>query len=135
LVRKRSTRPRNKFRLKSKVVYDPAIKEKVIVIDEESEKPMENPSTSKKIPVTKLERNKFKKGGLTVNKKTPTGKDRVSARKQGKRNMKGPNPKIGSEGDKPKRMKTRSQSKQTRRNSLDLLAEATTSVFQGDLSV
>jgi hypothetical protein len=75
-----------------------------------------------------------KKGGLTVNKKTPTGKDRVATRKQGKKNKKGPNPAIGSEGDNPTRMKTRSQSQQTRRNSLDLLAEAVTSVFQGDLS-
>jgi len=87
-------------------VYDPAIKEKVIIINEEYGKPMENPSTSNKILVTKLERNKFKKGGLTVNKKNPIGKGRVSARKRGKKNMKGPNSKIGSEWDKPKRMKT-----------------------------
>jgi hypothetical protein len=75
-----------------------------------------------------------KKGGLTVNKKTPTGKDRVATRKQGKKNKKGLNPAIRSEGDKPMRMKNHSQSQQTRRNSLDLLAEAVTSVFQGDLS-
>jgi hypothetical protein len=51
-----------------------------------------------------------KKGGLTVNKKTPTGKDRVATRKQGKKDKKGPNPAIRSEGDKPTRMKTHSQS-------------------------
>jgi hypothetical protein len=96
---------------------------------------MENSSTSKKIHVTKLERNKFKKGGLTVNKKIPTRKDRVFARKQGKRNRKGPNPKIGYEWDKPMRIQNRSQSQQTRMNSLNFLAEATTSVFQGDISV
>jgi hypothetical protein len=135
LVRKKNTRPRNKFRLKSKAVYNPAIKEKVNIIDVESVNPEEKPSTSNKIPITKLERNKYKKGGLTVNKKTPTGKDRVATRKQGKKNKKGPNPGIRSEGDKPTRMQTRSQSQHTRMNSLNLLAEAVTSFFQGDLSV
>jgi hypothetical protein len=40
VMRKRGTRPQNKFRMKSKAVYKPAIKEKVIIIDEESVKPM-----------------------------------------------------------------------------------------------
>jgi hypothetical protein len=39
LIRKRSTRPQNKFRLKSKAMYNPAIKDKVIVIDEEPTNP------------------------------------------------------------------------------------------------
>jgi hypothetical protein len=107
--------------MKSKAMYKPAITEKVIIIDEEPVKPMEKPSTSKKIPVIKPERNKSKKGSLTMNKKTPTDTNRVPARKQGKKNVRGSNPKIGSEGDKPTRMKTRSQSKQTRKDSLDLL--------------
>jgi hypothetical protein len=116
-------------------MYNPAIKDKVIIIDEESAKPKEDPSTSKKIPVTKLERNKYKKGGLTTNKKTPTGKDRASAIKQSKKNKKGPNPMIRSEGDKIKKIKTRSQTNKTRRNSLDLMAGATTLVFQGEFAV
>jgi hypothetical protein len=95
----------------------------------------EKPSTRKKIPVTKPEKNKFKKGGLIINKKTITGKNRVSTRKQGKKNMKIPNPKIRSEGNEPKRMKTRSQSKQTRKDSLELLAEATSSIFHRNLSI
>jgi hypothetical protein len=72
LIRKQSTRPQNKFRMKSKAVYKPDITEKVISIDEEPAKPMEKPSTSKKIHVIKPERNKSKKGSLTMNKKTPT---------------------------------------------------------------
>lgn len=135
LIKKRSTRPRNKFRMKSKVMYKPVITEKVIIIDEEPTKPMEKPSTSKKFPVIKPERNKSKNGSLTMNKKTPTDTNRVPARKQGKKNVKGSNPKIGSEGDKPTRMQTTSQSKQTIRNGLDLLAEAASSVFHGDLPV
>jgi hypothetical protein len=63
-------------------------------------------STRNKIHVTNPKKNKFKKGGLTINKKTITGKNRVSTRKQGKKNMKIPNPKIKFEGNKPKRMKT-----------------------------
>jgi hypothetical protein len=39
MVRKRSIRPQNRFRLKSKAMYDPAIKDKVIVIDEEPTSP------------------------------------------------------------------------------------------------
>jgi hypothetical protein len=42
---------------------------------------------------------------------------------------------IRYEGDKIKRIKTHSQTKQTRRNNLDLLAEATTSVFQEEFAV
>jgi hypothetical protein len=106
VMRKRGTRPQNKFRLKSKVVYKPAITEKVIIIDEEPVKPMGKSSIRKKTPVTKPEKNKFKKGGLIINKKTITGKNKVPTRKQGKKDMKIPNPKIGSEGNEPKRMKT-----------------------------
>jgi hypothetical protein len=50
LMRKRSTRPRNKFRLKSKALYNHAIKYKVNIIDEEFAIPKEEPSTSNKIP-------------------------------------------------------------------------------------
>jgi hypothetical protein len=96
----------NKFRMKSKAVYKPAITEKVIIIDEESVKPMKKSSTSKKIHITKDEKNKFKKGGLIMNKKTINGKNRVFTRKLGKKNMKRSNPKIGSEGNEPKRMQT-----------------------------
>jgi hypothetical protein len=135
LIRKRSTRPRNKFRLKSKAMYNPAIKDKVIIIDEESANPKEEPSTSKKILVTKPKRDKYKKGGLTSNKNTPTGKDSASARKQSKRDKKGPNPTIRSEGYNLKRIQNRSQTKQTRRNNLDLLAEAATSVFQEEFAI
>jgi hypothetical protein len=39
MIRKRSTRPQKKFRLKSKSMYNPAIKDKVIVIDDEPTKP------------------------------------------------------------------------------------------------
>jgi hypothetical protein len=71
--------------MKSKAVYKPAITEKVIIIDEEPVKPMKKSSTSKKTPVTKPEKNKFKKGGLIINKKTITGKNRVPTRKQVRR--------------------------------------------------
>jgi hypothetical protein len=116
-------------------MYNHAIKDKVIIIDEEYTNQKEEPSTRNKILVTKIDRNKYKKGGMTTNKKTPTGKNRASARKQSKKNKRGPNPMIRSEGDKTKRVKTHSQTKQTRRNSLDLLAEETTSVFQGEFAV
>jgi len=114
---------------------NPSIKDKVIIIDQESTNPKEEPSTSKKILATKLERNKYNKGGLTTNKKTLTRKNKVSARKQSKKNKRGPNPMIRSKGDNLKRIQTRSQTKQTRRNNLDLMAEATTSVFQGEFAI
>jgi hypothetical protein len=135
LIRKQSTRSRNKFKMNCKVVYKPAITEKIIIIDEDTAKPMEKPSTSKKILVIKPERKKSKKGSLIMNKKTPIDTNRVPTRKQGKKNVKGSNPKIRSEGDKPTIMKNRSQSKKTRRKSLDLLTEATSSIFHGDLTV
>jgi hypothetical protein len=50
LIRKRSTRTQNKFRLKSKAMYNPAIKDKVIIIDEECSNPKEEPSTRNKNP-------------------------------------------------------------------------------------
>jgi hypothetical protein len=49
LVRKRSTRPQNKFRLKSKTMNKPAITEKVIIIDEEPVKPTGKTSTRRKL--------------------------------------------------------------------------------------
>jgi hypothetical protein len=107
-------------------MYNPAIKDKVIIIDEEYANPKEDPSTRKKNLVTKHERNKYKKGGLTTNKKAPIGRDRASARKLNKKNKKCPNPTIRYEGDKLKRIKNHSQTKQTRRNNLDLLSEAFT---------
>jgi hypothetical protein len=85
LMRKRSTLPRNKFRLKSKAMYNPTIKDKVIIIDEEFANPKENPSTTKKKPTTKLERNKYKNGGLTANTKTLIGKNEILQEKGGKR--------------------------------------------------
>jgi hypothetical protein len=58
--------------LKSKEIYNPIIKDKFTIIDEETANPKEEPSTSKKILLTMLERNKYKKGDLTTNTKTPT---------------------------------------------------------------
>jgi hypothetical protein len=46
LIRKRHTRPQNKFRLKSKAMYNPSIKDKVIVIDEEPTNPKAEPIAS-----------------------------------------------------------------------------------------
>jgi hypothetical protein len=138
LVRKRSTRPQNKFRLKSKAMYNPAIKDKVIVIDEEPTNPKVEPSTSKKVSTTRSEKKKPKKEDLATNKKVPTEKERVSARqqrKQSKQSKKGPKPMTRSEDDKPKKMTTHSQTKKTRRNNLDLLVEAAKSVFQGEVSI
>lgn len=108
LVRKRSTRPQNKFRLKFKTMNKPAISEKVIIIDEEPVKPTRKTSTSKKTPVTKPMKDKAKKGGLIIHKKTIIEKNRVLTRKQSKKNMKIPNPKIGSEGNETKCIQTRS---------------------------
>jgi len=51
-----------------------------------------------------------KKEGLTVNKKTRTGNDRVATRKLGKSDKKCPNPAIRSEGDKTMIMQNHSQS-------------------------
>jgi len=47
--------------MKSKAVHKPNIIDKVIIIDEDPIKPLKKPSTSNKIPVIKLERNKSKK--------------------------------------------------------------------------
>jgi hypothetical protein len=58
--------------MKSKVVYKHDIIEKVIIIDEDPVKLMRKPSTSNKIFVTNLYKNKFKKGGMIINKKTIT---------------------------------------------------------------
>jgi hypothetical protein len=55
LVRKMSTRPQNRFRLKSKAMYDPAIKYKVIVIDEEPTSPKVESLESKKVSTTRSE--------------------------------------------------------------------------------
>jgi hypothetical protein len=55
-------------------VYKPAITEKVIIINEEPIKPMGKSYISKKTPTNKLEKNKFKKGGLIINKKNITRK-------------------------------------------------------------
>jgi hypothetical protein len=63
----------------------PAIAENVFTIDEEPVKPIGKTSTIKKTLVTKLEKDKSKKGGLIVNKKTIIGKNRVLTRKQGKK--------------------------------------------------
>jgi hypothetical protein len=84
----------------------PAITEKVIIIDEEPVKPIGKTSIRKKTLVTKPMKDKSKKGGLIINKKTIIGKNKVLTRKQGKKDMKIPNPKIGSEGNEPKHMQT-----------------------------
>ena len=49
--------------------------------------------------------------------------------------MKIPNPKIGSEGNDSKRMKTQTQYKKTRKDRLELLAEATSSILHIKLSI
>jgi hypothetical protein len=74
LVRKRSTRPQNRFRLKSKFMYDPAIKDKVIVIDEEPTSPKVKSLASKKVSTTRSEQKKPKKNDPATNKKVPTEK-------------------------------------------------------------
>jgi len=89
-------------------VNKPPITKKVIIIDEEPVKPIGNTSTINKSLVTKPEKDKSQKGGLIINKKAIIGKNRVLTRKQGKKDMKIPNPKIGSEGNDPKHMQTRS---------------------------
>jgi hypothetical protein len=70
-----------------------------------------------------------------MDKNTPTGTNRASARKQGKRNAKGSNPRMGYKDDNLSKIITRYQSKQTKRNSLDLLAEATSLVCHGNSTV
>jgi hypothetical protein len=138
LIRKRSTRPQNKFILKSKAMYNPAIKDKVVVIDEEPINPNVEPSTSKKVFKTRVEKKKHKKEDLAANKKVLTEKDRVSARqqrKQSKQSKKGTKPLTRSEDGKPKKMTTRSETKQTRGNNLDMLDEAAKSLFQGEVSI
>jgi hypothetical protein len=118
LVRKLSTRPQNKFRLKSKAVNKPVIIEKVIIIDEYPIKPIRKTSIRKKKPVTNPEKDKSKQCGLIINKKIIIGKNRVLTRKQGKKDIKIPNPKIGYEGNETKCMQTQCQSNRTRKNSL-----------------
>lgn len=54
---------------------------------------------------------------------------------QGKRNVKGSNPRMGYKDDKLSKMLTRSQSNQTRRNSLDLFVEVASSVLHENLTV
>jgi hypothetical protein len=105
-------------------MYNPTIKDKVIIIDEEPTNPNAKPSMSKKVSKIKAEKKKPKKEDLTTNRKAPTGKDRLSARKQSKQSKKGPKPLTRSEDDRPRRMTTRSEMKQARGNNLDLLAEA-----------
>jgi hypothetical protein len=81
-----------------------AIIEKVIIIDEEHVKPIGKTSIRKKTLVTNIEKDKSKKGGLIINKKTIIVKNKALTRKQGKRDIKIPNPKIGSEGNETKCM-------------------------------
>jgi len=65
-------------------MYDPAIKDNVIVINEEPTKPNVDPSTSKKVSTTRYEKKKPKKEDLTKNKNFPIEIERVSARQQRK---------------------------------------------------
>jgi hypothetical protein len=81
LIRKRSTRPQNKFKLKLKAMRNPAIKDKVIVINEEPINPNLDPSKTRKVSKIKTEKKKSKKEDLTKNKKAPIGKDNYYARK------------------------------------------------------
>lgn len=62
-------------------MYNPTIKDKVILIDEEPINPNVGPSTSKKAFKNETMKNKPKKEDLTANKKALTWKDKVSARK------------------------------------------------------
>jgi hypothetical protein len=64
-------------------MYDPAIKDKVIVIDEEPTSPKVKSLASKKVSTTRSEQKKPKKNDLATNKKVPTEKERVSAKQQG----------------------------------------------------
>ena len=116
-------------------MYNPTIKDKVIVIDEELTSPNAKPSTSKKVFEIIIQKKKPKKEDLTTNKKAPKEKDKFSARKQSKQSMKGPKPLIIFEDGKTRRMKTCSETKQTRGNNLDLLVEAAKFVFQGEVSI
>jgi hypothetical protein len=135
LVRKRITKPHNKFRLKSKALYNPTIKDKVIMIDEEPTNPNANPSTSKKVSEIKAEKNKPNKKELPSNRKAPTGKEKLFAKKQSKQSKKGSKPLTRSEDDRPRRMTTRSETKQAMDDNLDLLAEVAKPVFQGEFLI
>jgi hypothetical protein len=121
--------------MKAEATYKPSLTEKIIIIDDKTIKPTKNTPTKKKIPIVKIEKSNSKKGGSSMDKKTPTGTNKASSRKQGKSNVKGSNPRMGSKDDKLSKMITRSQSKQTRRNSLDLLVEVASFVLHGNFTV
>ena len=121
--------------MKAKVTYNPTLTEKTIIFYDKPTKPTDKTPTKNKIPIVKLDKTNAKKGGSSMDKKTPTGTKRASARKQGKRNVKGSNPRMGSKDDKPSQILTRSQSNKTIRNNMDLLIEATSSMLHGNLTV
>jgi hypothetical protein len=102
------------------------------MIDEEPTNPNAKASTSKKVFEIKAERKKLIKKDLLANRKAPTGKDNLFAKKQSR---KGSKPLTRSKDDRPRRMTNCSQTKQYTGNNLDLLAEATKSVFQGEVSI
>jgi hypothetical protein len=77
--------PRNKFKMKDKGAYNPNLIENTNIIDDKFVKPVEKTPTKKKIPIAKLEKSNSKKGGSSMDKKTHTGTNRASSRKQGKR--------------------------------------------------
>jgi hypothetical protein len=63
--------------LKSKAMNKPAFTYKVIIIDEDHVKPIGNKYISNKTQITKIKKDKSKKGGLIINKKTINGKNKV----------------------------------------------------------
>jgi hypothetical protein len=75
-------------------VNKPSILEKAIIIDEEPIKPTGKTSTRNKTHLYNPMKHKSKKGGLIIHKKTIIGKNIVLTRKQSKKNMKIPKPKI-----------------------------------------
>jgi hypothetical protein len=85
MLRKRSIRPQNRFRLKSKAMYDPAIKDKFIVIDEEPTSPEVESLESKNVSTTRSEQKKPKKNDLATNKKVPTEKEMFLQNNKGNR--------------------------------------------------
>jgi hypothetical protein len=80
LIRKRSIRPQNKLCLNSKAMYNPAIKDKVIVIDEEPTSLNVEPSPRNKVSKIRVEKKKHNKEDLEENIKVPTEREKKIAR-------------------------------------------------------
>lgn len=58
--------------MKAEETYNPALIEKTIIIDDKLVNPMEKTPTMKKIPIVKIEKSNSKKGGSSMDTKTPT---------------------------------------------------------------